>query len=544
MRNERTSLLSSSFVVAVLGYALFLVINACSLWGGVFPFFPTEFHAGDVTFSFMLAQSLSSLLTYIGMSVASIRMSSLIARPLHGASSLPAFLGGMVLIASLYLPDQRLVLVSVAGCFMGIGGALLSLVWARYISAESLDQGNALILFGTMTSPFLFMILHAVPMAVRVFLTPLVFVPLCGLAVLLSFKSLDKSLPVFQDDPSANIPVYIRIVRVYWKSAFAIGTLGFASGLVRAVAVADVRYGDLTNIISFFGLLTLALVLYLFWRKRSFTLNVRFVFMLSFPLVAVCLALFPFANGRTLALLSGLVFVLFSFANIVVMLQSAHICSNRGCNPFFVYGFFGSLVGLLQNAGFIFGHVAMMIAPFGVHTRFAASIIGLLVMTMTLYAFVGKNGLFTSDLPQYDNVEFIAFGKDRTPLALLVDGSSGREADDGTRETIELSEEDYRMIDEPVPPGFEEADPQPRVYPRGPSRITMRCKMIQEQYRLTSRETEIMELIVRGYSAPMIAEEYVVSENTVRTHYKHIYSKLGIHKKQELIALVDSLKDS
>ena len=37
-----------------------------------------------------------------------------------------------------------------------------------------------------------------------------------------------------------------------------------------------------------------------------------------------------------------------------------------------------------------------------------------------------------------------------------------------------------------------------------------------------------------------IAEELVISENTVRTHAKRIYAKLDIHKKQDLIDLVDS----
>ncbi len=37
-----------------------------------------------------------------------------------------------------------------------------------------------------------------------------------------------------------------------------------------------------------------------------------------------------------------------------------------------------------------------------------------------------------------------------------------------------------------------------------------------------------------------IAEELVISENTVRMHSKRIYAKLDIHKKQDLIDLVDS----
>ena len=42
-----------------------------------------------------------------------------------------------------------------------------------------------------------------------------------------------------------------------------------------------------------------------------------------------------------------------------------------------------------------------------------------------------------------------------------------------------------------------------------------------------------MELIARGNTVARIAEDLVVSENTIRTHSKRIYTKLDIHKKQE-----------
>ncbi len=646
MATIRGALRTPGFDIAILGYALFLVINACSLWGGVFPFFPHEFHGEEVTFAFMLAQSMASLLTYIVILVCSFKVPSIVTKSLHGVSSFPAFLGGALLIAALYLPEWRVTLVTVAGCCMGAGGTLLSLVWARYFSAESTDRGNFFILTGTFCAPLLFALLYLVPQAVRVFLIPLIFVPLCGLSVLLSFRKLNKDLPIFQDDPRTNVPVYVRIVRVYWKSAFAIGTMGFASGLVRSIAVADVQLGDVTNAASFLGLFVVAGLMLLLWQRRSFALNLHFVFMVSFPLVAVCLAFFPFVEGRALAFISGMVFLLFSLANIIVMLQSAHICLNRGCNPFFVYGFFGSIVGLLQNGGFIFGHIAVANRLFGEQTPFAVAVIGLLVLTITLYAFVGRSERFTSKLPQYDNVEFISFGMKpgqhgrlmaylaapAVPVDQELDSSVF--ADD----TINLSEGEYQVIvgsDASAAAGSgvgagggstngDEASGEPRTanaasrptsegatnganvptasgaaagtgagpgtdararagagassgadasasnkhgaksaeaetrrtarnpFPdelyrsteKGPSRITLRCKILQEEYRLTSRETEIMELIVRGYSVARIAEEHVVSENTVRTHYKHIYAKLGIHKKQELIAMVDALKDT
>ena len=50
-----------------------------------------------------------------------------------------------------------------------------------------------------------------------------------------------------------------------------------------------------------------------------------------------------------------------------------------------------------------------------------------------------------------------------------------------------------------------------------------------------------MELIARGHSVARIAEALVVSENTIRTHSKRIYAKLDIHKKQELVDLLESI---
>lgn len=66
--------------------------------------------------------------------------------------------------------------------------------------------------------------------------------------------------------------------------------------------------------------------------------------------------------------------------------------------------------------------------------------------------------------------------------------------------------------------------------------------MVREAYGLSARETEVAELIARGNSVARIAEMLVVSENTIRTHSKRIYSKLDVHKRQELIDLVESFE--
>ena len=58
-------------------------------------------------------------------------------------------------------------------------------------------------------------------------------------------------------------------------------------------------------------------------------------------------------------------------------------------------------------------------------------------------------------------------------------------------------------------------------------------------YGLTERESQILGYLARGRSAPFIREELSLSKSTVATHVRHIYDKLGVHSKQELLSLLE-----
>ena len=65
------------------------------------------------------------------------------------------------------------------------------------------------------------------------------------------------------------------------------------------------------------------------------------------------------------------------------------------------------------------------------------------------------------------------------------------------------------------------------------------CNNLSSQFGLTEREREIFAMLARGRNARFIMEEFVLSRNTVKSHIKHIYAKLGVHSQQELIDLVE-----
>jgi len=57
-----------------------------------------------------------------------------------------------------------------------------------------------------------------------------------------------------------------------------------------------------------------------------------------------------------------------------------------------------------------------------------------------------------------------------------------------------------------------------------------------KQYSLSPREVEVLQLLIKGYSAKMIATELSISFDTARFHLKNIYSKLHVNCGKEAIA--------
>ena len=72
---------------------------------------------------------------------------------------------------------------------------------------------------------------------------------------------------------------------------------------------------------------------------------------------------------------------------------------------------------------------------------------------------------------------------------------------------------------------------------QGPDRSP--AELVSDAHNLSQREREVLVLIMRGRNVPAIAEELVLSRNTVQTHVRHIYEQLGIHSRQELVAYVE-----
>lgn len=147
---------------------------------------------------------------------------------------------------------------------------------------------------------------------------------------------------------------------------------------------------------------------------------------------------------------------------------------------------------------------------------------------------VGTNGdaaMLIAETVLFAFVAFLWLGFRKFSFTDTIRGVVGMGASaDCARVRNELSE------NESVPQG--EREDAPMGVAVAPS-IEDRCRFIGAECGLTERETEIFAMLARGRNGQFVMDHYVVSRNTVKSHVKHIYAKLGVHSQQELIDLVE-----
>ncbi|MEG0217679.1 MAG: LuxR C-terminal-related transcriptional regulator [Raoultibacter sp.] len=73
----------------------------------------------------------------------------------------------------------------------------------------------------------------------------------------------------------------------------------------------------------------------------------------------------------------------------------------------------------------------------------------------------------------------------------------------------------------------------------GPRPFRRRCEEVAAAYKLSAKEAEVMILVAKGRSTPRICEELDISQGTANTHLTHIYKKIDVHDKQQLLDVLE-----
>ena len=563
---------------ASLGYALFLAINAAGVWGGVFPFLPMNFQTPEVMFWFFLMQSLVFSLCYFASAVGVYYFPGPTRRFMVMLASAPYLLGWCCLIGAIYLRGIAQPLVIAGGSLLGLGSAGFYMLWQRLFASFDADHGNHDLILGTAYGALLYFALYAIPQAVTAFLIPLVFMPLFALAIVLKSRQIDLRQPMFEDVPREHPQVYRRVLRDYWRSALCVGAIAFCTGVMRSLAIGDPRVGSLVNLLSMTGCLVAGVGVLVLWQFKNVRMNVTNAYRIAFPLLITSFLVLPFFSGGYARWQAAILYAVYSVAIALMMIQCAQASRDRGINPVFIYGFFAGIVYALHDVGFLAGTFAEQIRVIGMQPDAVVALVA--VYLLGLMFFIGQGGFKRAlAASQAEDIELVAgmplqiadINEHQTDLDEAEPESEASPAanagcagpcpfnmhDTGMFEMRPiviaraenegaLTVEEPAMAPDNAPFPTDAAKLEKRDHARSSDvpnyqdRLSKQAALVRQHYRLSARETEVMELIARGNTVARIAEQLVVSENTIRTHSKRIYAKLDIHKKQELVDLLET----
>ena len=193
---------------SVAGFAIFLVVYATQIWGGVFPFLPTDFQTQEVTLTFYLSQSLAFCASYVASAFGSYYVPSAARRMLVTLSISLAFIGSCFIIAVMYVPTFTLGFIVAGGAFLGVGCAGIFMLWQRYFSSISAPECNWRLIAGTAFGSLLYFMLYLIPNSLTAFLIPVVLLPICALC-LSSFGARDGLRPIDVRRHSTRAPTSI-----------------------------------------------------------------------------------------------------------------------------------------------------------------------------------------------------------------------------------------------------------------------------------------------------------------------------------------------
>lgn len=128
------------------------------------------------------------------------------------------------------------------------------------------------------------------------------------------------------------------------------------------------------------------------------------------------------------------------------------------------------------------------------------------------------------------------FGDDQHVLASIEAGAIGYLLKDETTDRIAASIGELRAGGSPMSPLIaRQVVNRLRGEPAGPAEGAGRDHAAQRSVALSARESEILDLISRGYTYAETARYVGLSVHTVQSHIKNIYGKLAVRSRGEAV---------
>lgn len=478
-------------VVFFGGYALYLVFSFVAFHSATLTSVsPAVGHDGNVVFSASAMAGRIAVCAVLGAVALRLGPKGRLAapRPLEWVlvvAACAAALAGMLVLAMVFnladaAPPSKLVLwLGVAGALLGCGDMLVTLLWARFSSTLDLRQVYLYVTLCNGASLALYFLATMLP-------APIVFplaVALFLAAALTSRCSL--ALRGGGDGGWTVDPGELRgLARELWHPVLGTAILCFMGGLMLQISgMQDISLSTFqqTSLWASAAAIACLLIPALLVRKLP---SLTRVYSVALPVSAAGFLLLPLIWNAAGGIVNAFAQVGAMVAGIILWCMLADAAHRTRTSPVFMFSAALLVTNIAQLAGTLVGYAQAGTLRQGDIALTAVALVSVYLLLMAAIVLFRSRGA----------------------------GAASLAAEEAAEDLASVSPEEA---------------------------LCQRCAVLAERYGFTPREGDIFLLLAQGYTMPAVSERLFVSENTVKSHVKRIYQKLGIHTRSELLDLVN-----
>lgn len=333
-----------------------------------------------------------------------------------------------------------------------------------------------------------------------------------------------RALKVDVGAQPAPEPVYDREPRTTMLFIFGgLAVFGLALGVSRGFPAGEpVPMDAVQRIVHQMGVVIVSLFIIWWFIVKRKRLSFSFLWRIEIMLVAAGMLVLSVLPGHFTGLAIAVVNIADTLMLGVLWVTLQDVARHTTTDVYAVYGFAWASRVLSRDAGRV---LVMVLGAAGLSSYAVTAVIGIVV-----FALAASMALLLSDgIPRRRPL----FAQDERPVperpkantnaaTVAAEGAAAKEVGHTGAEKIGGERDAAGNAAETGADANEASD------------------WLRDAFDLSERETQVALLIAQGRSKAYIAEALFLSENTVRTHAKNVYAKLGVHSKQELIDLAQN----
>ncbi len=476
------------------GYALYLVFSFTAFHSATLTSVSPEIgHGGNVVFSACAMGARTVVCLIVALVAWKLAAAGRLAAPrplewtltiVSGAAALAGLLvlAMVVSVADAVDSSKLMVWLGVSGALLGVGDMLVTLLWARFSATLDLRQVYLYVTLCNGASLVLYFLATQLPAGA--------VLPLAVVLFLAAALASQRSLALRGEEDagwSFDAAAFKSVVRDLWHPVLGTAILCFMGGLMLQISgQQDIPLGEFqqTSLWASAAAIIFLLVPALIVRKP---LNLTRVYSVALPLSAAGFLLLPLIWNAAGGIVNAFAQVGAMVAALILWCMIADAAHRTRLSPVLLFSTVMIVTNLAQLAGTLVGFLNADTFRQGDLTLTTVALVSVYLLLMAAIVLFRNRGVAMSDAAAHND---------------------------------EMPPESDRAI---TP---EEA-------------LAKRCTELSDSYRFTPRENDIFFLLAQGYTMPAISERLFVSENTVKSHVKRIYQKLGIHSRSELLDLVN-----